>query len=56
MEDVIDFETEMYSPLCYALASKLLQAQEETSLAAIYHNQYVTLLELFVPAVAVEVV
>lgn len=56
MDDTVDFEPQMYSPASYALASKLLQAQEETSLAAVYHNQYVTLLELFMPAVAVEVV
>ncbi|MBQ5782674.1 MAG: hypothetical protein IIV99_04725 [Oscillospiraceae bacterium] len=56
MEDEVGFEGEMLSPLCYSLASKLLQAQEETGLAAIYYNQYISLLRFFVPAVPVEVV
>ena len=55
ISDRIDYEEELYAPLCYALAAKLLQAQEETSLAAVYNNQYVTLLELMTPAVEMEV-
>ena len=50
------YEAELYAPMCYALAAKLLQAQEETSLAAVYNNQYVTLLQLVTPAVEMEVV
>lgn len=50
------YEAELYAPMCYGLASKLLQAQEETTLAAVYNNQYVTLLELVTPAVEMEVV
>ena len=42
--------------MSYALAAKLLQAQEETSFAAIYNNQYVTLLSMVTPAVEMEVV
>ena len=53
--DYIDYEKELYAPMSYALAAKLLQAQEETSLAAVYNNQYVTLLELVTPAVEMEV-
>lgn len=55
MEDVIDCESELYAPMCYALAAKLMQAQEETTLAAVYNNQYVTLLEIVTPAVEMEV-
>ncbi len=54
-DDEIDYENELYAPICYALASKLLQAQEETTLAAVYNNQYVTLLEFVTPAVEMEV-
>jgi hypothetical protein len=56
LDDTIDYENELYAPMCYALAAKLLQAQEETSLAAVYNNQYVTLLELITPAVDMEVI
>ena len=55
IEDEIDYETELYAPMSYALAAKLLQAQEETNLAAVYNNQYVTLLELVTPVVEMEV-
>ena len=55
MEDTIDCENELYAPMCYALAAKLMQAQEETTLAAVYNNQYVTLLDLVTPAVEMEV-
>ena len=56
MEDDIGCEEEMYAPLSYGLAAKLLTAQEETALATIYNNQYVTLLEMVTPALKVEVV
>lgn len=55
ISDEIDYEEELYAPMSYALAAKLLQAQEETSLAAIYNNQYVTLLDLVTPALEMEV-
>lgn len=55
LEDDMPWEAELYAPLSYGLASKLLAAQEETTLAALYHNQYVTLLELATPYVPVEV-
>lgn len=47
------YEDELYAPLSYGLASKLLAAQEETTLAALYNNQYVTLLEMATPYVEV---
>ena len=50
------YEKELYAPLCYGLASKLLAAQEETTLAALYNNQYVTLLDMATPYVPMEVV
>ena len=56
LEDEVDYEEELYAPMSYALAAKLLQAQEETNMAAIYNNQYVSLLELVTPAVEMEVV
>lgn len=56
IEDEVGYEEELYAPMSYALAAKLLQAQEETSMAAIYNNQYVSLLELATPAVKMEVV
>lgn len=56
MDGEIDCEGELYAPLCYGLAAKMLTAQEETTLATIYNNQYVTLLEMVTPAVKVEVV
>ena len=55
IDDAIDYENELYAPVCYALAAKLMQAQEETTLAAVYNNQYVTLLEIVTPAVEMEV-
>ena len=55
MDDAIDYESELYAPICYALAAKLMQAQEETTLAAVYNNQYVTLLEIVTPAIEMEV-
>lgn len=55
VDDVLEYEDELYAPMSYALASKLLQAQEEYNLAAVYNNQYVTLLELMTPAVEMEV-
>lgn len=51
-----DCEPELYAPLCYGLAAKMLTAQEETNLATVYNNQYVTLLEMVTPAVKMEVV
>ena len=54
--DAMPYEKELYAPLSYGLASKLLAAQEETTLAALYNNQYVTLLDMATPYVAVEVV
>ena len=56
LQEDVGYETELYAPMCYGLAAKLLQAQEETSLAAVYNNQYVTLLELVTPAVKMEVI
>lgn len=53
--DETECEIELYAPLCYALAAKLLQAQEETGLAAVYNNQYISLLNMVTPAVRVEV-
>lgn len=55
IDDVLEYEEELYAPMSYALAAKLLQAQEEHNLAAVYNNQYVTLLELMTPAVEMEV-
>ena len=55
LEDEMPYEDEFYAPLSYGLASKLLGAQEEINLAALYNNQYVTLLDMTVPAVEVEV-
>ena len=55
IEDEMPYEAELYAPLSYGLASKLLAAQEETTLASLYHNQYVTLMELATPYVPVEV-
>ncbi|MBP1571395.1 MAG: hypothetical protein J6C76_05795 [Oscillospiraceae bacterium] len=55
IDDTIAYESELYAPMCYALAAKLLQAQEEYNLAAVYNNQYVILLELVTPAVRMEV-
>lgn len=56
VSDEIPYENELYAPLCYGLASKLLAAQEENNLAVLYNNQYVTLLEMVTPAVEVEVI
>ncbi|MBE6887152.1 MAG: hypothetical protein E7484_01880 [Ruminococcaceae bacterium] len=56
LEEEVNYEIQLYAPMSYALASKLLQAQEETNLAAIYNNQYVTLLSMVTPAVEMEVV
>lgn len=56
VDDEIPYERELYAPLSYGLASKLLAAQEEMSLASLYNNQYAVLLEMTSPAVPVEVI
>ncbi|MBE6878316.1 MAG: hypothetical protein E7488_04020 [Ruminococcaceae bacterium] len=55
LEDEMPYETELYAPFSYGLASKLLAAQEEMTLASLYHNQYITLLDMATPYVPVEV-
>ena len=55
LSDEMPYEEELYAPLSYGLASKLMAAQEETTIAALYHNQYVTLLDMATPYVPVEV-
>ncbi len=55
LADEMPYEAELYAPLSYGLASKLLAAQEETSLASLYHNQYITLLDMATPYVPMEV-
>lgn len=54
--DEMPYERELYAPLSYGLASKLLAAQEEMTLASLYSNQYAVLLEMTSPAVPVEVI
>lgn len=54
--DEMPYEEELYSALSYGLASKLLAAQEETTLASLYYGQFVSLLEMATPYVPVEVV
>ncbi len=56
IDDEMPYENELYAPLSYGLASKLLSAQEEMNLAGLYNNQYVILLQLTCPAVPVEVI
>lgn len=56
LTDEMPYEKELFAPLSYGLASKLLAAQEETTLASLYHNQYITLLDMATPYVPVEVV
>lgn len=56
LNEEMPYEDEMYAPLSYGLASKLLAAQEETTLSSLYHNQYVTLLDMATPYVDMEVV
>ncbi len=56
MEEDTGCEEELYAPLSYGLAAKLLTAQEENTLATIYNNQYVTLLDMVTPALKMEVV
>jgi len=55
IEEETGYEEELYAPLTYSLAAKLLQAQEEYTLAATYNNQYISLLELVTPALEMEV-
>ena len=55
VEDEMPFEPEMYAPLSYGLAAKLLTAQQEINQATIYNSQYLELLESATPYVAMEV-
>jgi len=55
LEGKIDCENELYAALSYGLAAKLLAAQEDVNLAALYNNQYVTMLEATSPFVEMEV-
>ena len=52
----IDCEAELYAALSYGFAAKLLAAQEDSNLATLYNNQYVTMLAVTSPAVEMEVV
>lgn len=55
LEGEIDYEYELYAALSYGLAAKLLAAQEDSNLAMLYNNQYVTMLAVTSPAVEMEV-
>ena len=55
IEGEIDYEDELYAAMSYGLAAKLLAAQEDSNLASLYNNQYVTMLAVTSPAVEVEV-
>ena len=54
LTDEMPYEEELYAPFSYGLASKLLAAQEETTLASLYNNQYVSLLNLATPYILME--
>lgn len=51
----VDLEPELYAAVSYGLAAKLLAAQEDVNLAALYNNQYIAMLQVTSPAVSVEV-
>lgn len=55
LEGEIDYEYELYAALSYGLAAKLLAAQEDSNLAMLYNNQYLTMLAVTSPAVEMEV-
>lgn len=55
IDDEIDYENELYAAMSYGLAAKLLAAQEDSNLAMLYNNQYVTMLTITSPAVEMEV-
>lgn len=49
MADDLLYENELYSPLSYLLASLILIGQEEHTLANLYRQQYLNLINMFVP-------
>ena len=55
LDGEIDYENELYAAMSYGLAAKLMAAQEDSNLATLYNNQYITMLSVTSPAVEMEV-
>lgn len=55
LDEEIDYENELYAAMSYGFAAKLMAAQEDSNLATLYNNQYITMLNVTSPALEMEV-